>query len=159
MKVLRTFWYRTLWMSKRYKVTLPHVITVYNDMFDHMDSIMCSLAKKKTEWKEDLYITVKLAWQKLSKYYTDVIPMTGRLLISALILDPFRMLQSCEKWDKRMDNNPEDETSYTIQKQKAFLKYVENEYCAKHRWLPAIKPETVPSNNLISCTMASRSGQ
>ena len=36
-------------MSKRYKVTLPHVITVYNDMFDHMDSIMCSLAKKKTE--------------------------------------------------------------------------------------------------------------
>jgi len=31
-----------------------------------------------------------------------------------------------------MDINPEDETSYTIQYQEAFLKYVENEYSPKH---------------------------
>jgi aminopeptidase-like protein len=40
----------------------------------------------------------------------------------------------------------------------AFLKYVENEYCAKHRRLPVNKPETIPDNNLISSAMASRSG-
>jgi hypothetical protein len=34
-------------------VTLQQVITVYNDMFDHMDGIMRALAKKKTQWKED----------------------------------------------------------------------------------------------------------
>jgi len=66
------------------------VITVYNDMFDHMDSVMRALAKKKTQWKEDLFFAVKLAREKLSKYYVKVTPTTGMLLISAHILDHFR---------------------------------------------------------------------
>jgi hypothetical protein len=37
-------------------------------MFDHMDGMMRALAKKKTQWKEDLYFAVKVACQKLSKY-------------------------------------------------------------------------------------------
>jgi len=123
-------------MSKRHTVTLHHVITVYNDMFDHMDGVMRSLAKKNTPWKEDLFFVVKLARQMLSKYYTEVSPMTEILLISAHILDPFRKLRSCRKWDKGMYINPENETSYTTQYQEAFLKYVENEYCAKHRHVP-----------------------
>jgi hypothetical protein len=55
-------------MSKRHTFTLHHVITVYNDMFDHMDGVMRALAKKKTPWKEDLFFAVKLSQQKLSKY-------------------------------------------------------------------------------------------
>jgi len=90
MEVLRPFRYWTLWMSKRHKVTLHHVITLYNDMFDHMDGVTRALAKKKTQWKEDLFFTVKLARQKLSKYYAEVTPTTGLLLIAAQILDPFR---------------------------------------------------------------------
>jgi len=92
MEVLRPFRYCTLWMSKRHTVTLYQVITVYNDMFDQMDGVMRALAKKKTQWKEDLFFAVKLARQKLSKYYVEVTPMTGMLLISAHILDPFRKL-------------------------------------------------------------------
>jgi len=61
MEVLRPFRYWTLWMSKRHTVTLHHVITVYNDMFDQMDSVMRALAKKKTQWKEDFFFAVKLA--------------------------------------------------------------------------------------------------
>jgi hypothetical protein len=38
-------------------------------MFDHMDGVMRALAKKKTQWQEDLFFAVKLARQKLSKYY------------------------------------------------------------------------------------------
>jgi hypothetical protein len=146
-------------MLKRHTVTLHYVITVYNDMFDHMDGVMRALAKKKTQWKEDLFFAVKFAWQKLSKYYTKVTPTTGMLLISAHILDPFRKLRSCRKWDQGMDNNPEDETSYTTQCQEAFQKYVENEYYAKHRRLPVTKLETIWDNNLSSFAMASRSGQ
>jgi len=48
-----------------------------------------------------------------------------------------------------MDINPEEETSYTTQYKEAFLKYVENEYCAKHRQVPVNKLETVPSCNLV----------
>jgi len=41
--------------------------------------------------------------------------MTGRLLILAHILDPFRELLSFKKWDNGMDINPEDEISDTTQ--------------------------------------------
>jgi len=159
MEVLRPFRYWTLWMSKRHTVTLHHVITAYNDMFDQMDCVMGALAKKNTSWKEDLFFTVKLAQQKLSKYYTEVTPTTGMLLISAHILDPFRKLRSFRMWDKGMDIDPEDETSYTTQYQEAFLKYVENEYCPKHRHVPVNKLEMVPSSNLVPSAMASGSYQ
>jgi len=159
MEVLRLLRYWTPWMFKRHAVTLHHVITVYNDMFDHMDGVMRALAKKKTQWKEDLFIAVKLARQKLSQYYAEVTPTTGMLLISAHILDPFRKLRSFRKWDKGMDINPEDETSYTTQYQEAFLKYVENEYCAKHRYVPVNKLQSLPSSNHIPSATASRSCQ
>jgi len=128
-------------------------------MFDHMDGMMRALAKKKIQWNEDLYFAVKFAQQKLSKYYTDVTPMTGMLLISAHNLDPLWNLRSFRNWDKGMDINPEDETSYTTQYQEAFLKYVENEYCAKYRCLPVTKSESMLNNNFVSSTMTSRSGQ
>jgi hypothetical protein len=90
VEVLGPFRYWTLWMSKRHTVTLHQVITVYNDMFDHLDGVMRALAKKKTPWKEDLFFAVKLARRKLSIYYAEGIPTTGMLLISVHILDPFR---------------------------------------------------------------------
>jgi hypothetical protein len=136
-------------MSKRHTVTLHHVITVYNDMCDHNDGVMRAMAKKKTQWKKELFFAVKLAPQKLSTSYAKVTPKTGMVQISAHIFDPFCKLRSFSKWDKGIDNNPEDETSYTTQYQEAFLKYVENEYCAKHRHVPVNKFETVHSSNLV----------
>jgi len=94
MEELGPFRYWTLSMSKRHTVTLHYVITVYNDMFDHMDGMMRPLAQKKTPRKEDLFLAVKLARQMLYKYYAEVTPTTGMLLMSAHILDPFRKLRS-----------------------------------------------------------------
>jgi len=56
IEVFRPFRYWNLWMLKRYTVTLYHDITVYNDMFNHMDRVMRALAKQKTRWKEDLFL-------------------------------------------------------------------------------------------------------
>jgi len=134
-------------------------MAVYNDMFDHMDGVMQALAKKKTQWKDNLYFAIECAWQKLSKYHTEVNPTTGMLLISAHILDSFCMLWSLMMWDKAMDNNIEDETFYTTQYYEDCLYYVENEYRTKHRRLPVTKPESIPNDNLISSTLASRSGE
>jgi hypothetical protein len=61
MEVMRRFRYWTLGMSKRNMVTLLYIIAVYIDRFHHIDGIMRAVAKKKTQRKEDLYITVKLA--------------------------------------------------------------------------------------------------
>jgi len=85
--------------------------------------------------------------------------MTGILLISAHILNPFRTLRLCRKWNKGMDINPEDVTCYTTKYQQAFLKYMENEYCAKHRRVQVNKFETVQSSNLIPSATASESYQ
>jgi len=159
LEVLRPFRYWTLSTSKRHTVTLHHVVTVYNDMFDHMDGLMRAVAKKMTQWREDLCFVVKLARQKVSKYYAPVTPPTGMLVISAHILDPLRRLRSGRKWDKGMDSNPEDETSYTTQYLEAILKYVENEYCAKHRRVPVNKLATVPISNLFPSPAASKSYQ
>jgi len=158
MEVLRPYGYWTLWMSKQHTVTLYHVRNATNVMFNHLDGILWALGQQK-KCKEELYFAVKFACQKLSKWYIDVSPMMGIHLISANILDSFQMFWLCRKWDEGMHSDPEDETSYTTQFQKAFLKYAVNEYCAKHQHLPIIKPESVPNNNLFSSTMASRSGQ
>jgi len=146
-------------MSKRHTVTVHNIITVYNDMFDHMDGVMRTLPKKKTQWKEDLFFMVKLARQKLSKYYAEVTPMTGMRVISAHILNPFWKFQSFRTRDKGMDINRENKTFYSIQYQEALLKYVENEYCAKHRCEPINTHQSIPSSNPISSATASGSCQ
>jgi len=128
-------------------------------MFDYMDGIMQALAKQKTQWKEDLFFAVMLARHKLCKYYTEVTPMTRMLLISAHILDRFRKLRLCWKWDKGMDINPEYETFYTTQYHEVLLNYGQNEYCAKHRRVPVNQLECFPSRNLILSAMASGSSQ
>jgi len=130
------------------------VVTVCNDMFDHMDGVMQALAKKMTQWKEDLFFTVKVARQRLSKYYTEVAPTTGMHLISARILDPFRKLRSICQWGKRIHVSPEHETSCPTQYQEALPKYVEDEYCAKHRSVTVYKLETVPSINFVPSAQA-----
>jgi len=56
----------------------------------------------------------------------DVTPTTGTLIISAHIIDHFQKLQSFRKWDKRLDINPKDKTSYTIEYQEAFPNYLAN---------------------------------
>jgi hypothetical protein len=57
-----------------------------------MHGVTRALHKKKTQCNEDLFFVVKLTQMKLSKYYAEVTPTMGILLISAHILDPFRKL-------------------------------------------------------------------
>ena len=85
--------------------------------------------------------------------------MTGILPICTHILNPVGKLRSFRTCDNGMDINPEDKTSYTIQYQEAFLKYVENEYCARHRRVPVNKYKSFPSSNLIHSATASGSCQ
>jgi len=134
-------------------------MTVYNDMFNHMDGVMWALAKNRTQWKKDLFFAKKLVQQKVSKYYVEVTLSMGMHLISARILYPFGKLRSFRKWESGMDINPDDETSYSTQYQKVVVMDVENENCAKHRHLPVNKPESITSCNLVPSAAASRSGQ
>jgi uncharacterized membrane protein YpjA len=92
MEVLGPLRYWTLWMSKCHTVKLHQVFTVHNDMLDHMDGMMPALAKQKTHWKEAMLFAEKLAGQKLSKYYAEVTPTIGMLLIPTHIRHSVRKL-------------------------------------------------------------------
>jgi hypothetical protein len=81
------------------------------------------------------------------------------LLIPAYILDPVWMLRSFKKWDKGMDINPEKKKSYTTQYQEAFVKYLENEYRAKHQQMPVNTLNSLPISNPIPCGKDSGSCQ
>jgi len=102
---------------------------------------------------------VKFPWQKLSINDAEVTPTTGVHPMSALILDSFQNLSSFQKCDKAMDVNPEDMSFHIAQYEEAFLQYVENECCAKQRWMSAIQSEDVPGSNIIPSAKASRFGQ
>jgi len=146
-------------MTKKQRVTLGHITATYSTMFDHVDCGMQALPTKKTQWQENLYFTMKFAQQILSKYNTEVTSISGMHLISAHILDPFLKFWSFWMWDKRMNIHSEDETSYTIEYQEAFLKNGENEYCTKHQRMSVIKPEKIPASNLVSSGKASGFGE
>ena len=117
-------------------------------MFDLTDGVMRGVSKTKTPWKEDFFLAVKWARQKLSKYLTEVTPSTGMLLIAAYIINSFQQLGMFRKWETGMDINPDDETFYTTQYQETFLMYLENEYCAKHWRVPVNKHESLQKSNL-----------
>jgi len=133
--------------------------SVYNDMFNHRNCMIRAWPGIKNPWKEDLFFAVKLARQKQSKYYTGVTPMTCMLLIAAHMLHPLWKLRSFGMSDNGMHLKPEDETSYTTQFQEPFVRYVENEFCAKHRRVPVNMQESFPSSNLIHSTTSSGSCQ
>jgi hypothetical protein len=54
-----------------------------------------------------------------------------------------------------MGINPQDETSYTIQYQDAFLKNVENESCTRQRRMSVNKPDNVQPSNFFHSAQAS----
>jgi len=142
-------------MLKRHTVALHYIIIDCNDMLDHIDGVMRALAKKKSQWKEDLYFAAKVLRPKLSKYYAEVTPTAGMLLISAHILETSNKLRSFRNWDKVMDINPEDETFHTTKYQESFLKYVLTKYCAKHRLMSVISPYNVLHSSIIPSAKAS----
>jgi hypothetical protein len=146
-------------MLTTHTITLHHIITVYNNIDDHTDCVIRVLPYKKTPWNEDLFFAAKLSQRKLSKNYAEVTPTTHLGMIYTDILDPFRKLRLFRKWGMGTDTNPGDETSHITQLEDALLKYVENEYHAKHRCVLIDKHESLLSSNFVCSSLASRSFQ
>jgi len=59
MEILKPFQYWTLWISTEHKVTLHHIITICNDMFNYMNCVMLTFNHKKDQLKGDLDFAMK----------------------------------------------------------------------------------------------------
>jgi len=159
MQELRLLWYWTQWISKTHIVTLHHIITVYNHIFNQSDKVLQDSTKKSTQWTEDLFFAVRFTQWKVFKYHDEVTPMMVMLLITTHILNCCRMLPLSRMQLKGKDINPEKLMLLTTQCHDVFLKYVENKYCAKQRHLHVMNYRSVPSNNLFPISIVSGSGK
>ena len=102
-----------------------------------MDGVMRALAKEKTQWKEGrLVLSGEVSSTEDVKILSLIDSNDGHASDIRTQPRSFPEVAIVQKVWKGMDINPKDETSYTTQYQEAFLKYVENEYCAKHRRVP-----------------------
>jgi hypothetical protein len=131
IKILRPIRYWTMIFQTRRRVTLNHIITVYNDVFDHFDSVLDALKSKKAQWQIDLREATQAARTVMMKYYDEIRPGAGTLIILGHILDPFRKIKAFKKWDIREGGKPSDEDSYTAQNRQVFLDYFEKHYASK----------------------------
>jgi len=102
----------TLWILRRYTVTLHHIITIYIGILSYMDGIMQALVKKNTQLK----VNIHAPWKFRS--WRDPIVMLNCIseLIRFLSQHKVLILSSiCNhlEWQSVMDVNTEGYTCYT----------------------------------------------
>jgi len=106
-----------------------------------------------------MYFPISIARVIMSKNNAEFTPFSYLLLISGHILDAFRKLRLFGKWDKAKRINSGNETSLTVQYQKAFLIQAEHECYSKHQLMSVIKPKYDHPSHFFPLANASRFAQ
>lgn len=108
MEILRPFRYWTMWMSMRRQITLHRVLYLYDDMLNHIDSVLKVLKNKKYFWKCQMHDAMRAARNKLKQYYEKITPAHGQLLVIAAFLDPYRRGRLFKIWDGTSKNHRDE---------------------------------------------------
>lgn len=92
-------------LSKTRDVTVHHVFSIYNRLFNHLDDAESKLKRKTVPWKRRMLQALGAAKKKLSKYYTATdIESYGTVYALATILYPSKKLRYFDNADWRGDN-------------------------------------------------------
>jgi hypothetical protein len=76
--------------------TVHQVLDVYNDLFDHLDEQEAKLARKRIQWKVQMWAGIREAHKKLSEYYSQTQGQIGHQYAIASILSPVQLLHTFE---------------------------------------------------------------
>jgi hypothetical protein len=68
--------------------TVGHVFNVYDQLFDHLQSIQNRLQQKQHSWVKPIICAVEAAQEKLDKYYRKIYSNLGSLYGIATLLTP-----------------------------------------------------------------------
>lgn len=92
-------------LSKTRDVTVHHVFSIYNRLFNHLDDAEKKLKRKGVPWKKRMLQALAAAKTKLNKYYTatDREPY-GKIYAIATILYPSKKLRYFNNKDWRGDD-------------------------------------------------------
>jgi hypothetical protein len=89
-------------LSKTRDVTVHHVFSIYNRLFNHLDDAESKLKRKAVPWKKRMLQALGAAKRKLSKYYTATDTASyGKIYAIATILYPSKKLRYFDSADWR----------------------------------------------------------
>jgi hypothetical protein len=91
--ITQPFWKFTTGLSKTKNVTIHNVFRVYNRLFDHLDTSIRQLQRKKVPWKRSMLQALYGGKEKLKAYYRKTEEIHGNLYAIGTILAPKHKLQ------------------------------------------------------------------
>jgi ribosomal protein S15P/S13E len=127
-------------LSKTRDVTVHHVFSIYNKLFNHLDDAEKKLKRKAVPWKKRMLQALQAAKKKLSKYYTatDTEPY-GSVYAMATILCPSKKLRYFDNADWRGTNKKGE----TVDFMKTYQEVLQKEF---QRYQQRVTLETEPTN-------------
>lgn len=111
LSITQPFYKWTTGLSKIKDVTVHNVFRVYNKLFDHLETSIRQLERKRVPWKQAMLRALYAGKEKLSVYYNKTEQIHGNLYAIGTILAPQHKLQFFSKRDLA-DNNFEWRTRY-----------------------------------------------
>ncbi|KAF7174239.1 hypothetical protein CNMCM6106_008367 [Aspergillus hiratsukae] len=99
--ITQPFYKFTTGLSKTKNVTIHNVFRVYNRLFDHLDTSICTLQRKRVSWKQVMLHALEAARDKLKFYYDKTEDVHGNLYAIGTILAPQHKLKffSSKEWE------------------------------------------------------------
>jgi hypothetical protein len=89
-------------LSKTRDVTIQHIFSIYNKLFNHLDRAKERLERKSVPWKRSILTAIQAANAKLRKYYTETDNQPyGSVYAIATILTPSKKLRYFDNADWR----------------------------------------------------------
>jgi len=89
LEVLQPIRFWTLWRSKTRGVTIHRVFQVYQDIFDHLETQISNLERKRMLWKVDIREGLVKAQLKAASYYCKTESPRGLLFGIGTCLNPY----------------------------------------------------------------------
>ena len=138
--IMKPFFDFTNVLSKTRDVTVHHVFSIYNKLFNHLDDAEKKLKRKAVPWKKRMLQALRAAKKKLSKYYTetDTKPY-GSVYAMATILCPSKKLRYFDNADWRGTNKKGE----TVDFMKTYQEVLRKEF---QRYQQRVTLETEPTN-------------
>lgn len=89
-------------LSKTRDVTIQHIFSIYNKLFNHLDQAEERLRRKSIPWKKNILTAIQAANAKLRKYYAQIDDQPyGSVYAIATILTPSKKLRYFDNADWR----------------------------------------------------------
>lgn len=115
--ITQPFFKFTTALSQTKDVTFHVVFSIYNKLFDHLETSIRQLQRKQVTWKKLMLSALYAAKEKLSAYYAETDKVHGDLFAIGTMLAPQNKLQffTTKDWGPK----------YVVQYRQSFESYAE----------------------------------